>query len=426
MQLETDLTKNSSHFKAMLTESNDSSVAKQAETHKLIEAQTEKFSPVIKALTERLAALEAKLAAKETASPDPKPAQTTEERLGKVEASAETLKKGLDQLRADLQTKLLEVAARPVPLPEPTIVSVLAPVVAKSHDVTVIPAEVRTPTQEKVSELDQQLQQKYVSMDERKEVPAAAGVQESADKGAGVWQKRVDQMEEELKKAAGEVSSLASNQETVFSTLKEMQKTFAEKLKLKVSMEGIDAVVQQQKQTKPNFAKEVPPAIKPQLDGMKLQPVRRADTVADTGTVDKQIIMLANEVVKCASKQSVDNLEQVVSSIQLLLSAKCDRKDVEAARSELDTAMKTLEAKMASLIVLGRNQGQLPSAEEAENTAKLRQDVDTQKREMKKAADLVGKLQFALDDLALKLEQRASSVEVTILKQSMNEYHAQI
>eukprot|EP01022_Parablepharisma_sp_SALTPOND_P021438 TRINITY_DN423_c0_g1_i1.p2 TRINITY_DN423_c0_g1~~TRINITY_DN423_c0_g1_i1.p2 ORF type:complete len:618 (+),score=84.01 TRINITY_DN423_c0_g1_i1:65-1918(+) len=403
IQLEGMLMKN-------LSEANEKANAQQSELQKTIE---EKLATSVKGVEEKLAVVLEKLEkaeAKEGVVKSQKQDKTAgeielEEKMGKLETS---LVKEIDLLRyfickfnvrSTMDTKLYELEGK------------VDSIKIKAEEKSAIKGNNDQPTTNLAKNLEiESIAEKVVMREERNEA------QEK------LYAQRFAEIEETCKKLEVETVELNKKYSGFVTALKGIQKTFSDKLKIKVVLEGVDDDSQDRAKV-PSFSKEPPKNVR---EGTKaIAPtttvIQKADPSLDLSGIEKQINILAREVIKCAPKDSMESLDQALKMLQAVVATKCNRKDFETFEQTVASFISSVETKLAESQETQIYQGNCIK-ENIEAIAKLRQDFDGHSETIKKTLDLFTNLKFRVDDVVVKLEQSASSSDVTILKQTMNEY----
>jgi hypothetical protein len=141
----------------------------------------------------------------------------------------------------------------------------------------------------------------------------------------------------------------------------------------------------------------------------------------DSGVSEKQMAELLRGINKCATKETVDGIEQTLKTLQAALATKADRRLLDALDATVEAAMKGTDARIAVLAEFKDVADK--RLKEAEAAGRARQQaIDEDREKLHQLETLVGKLKLDFGDLEQKLEHRASTMEVGLLKNSFTEY----
>ena len=138
-----------------------------------------------------------------------------------------------------------------------------------------------------------------------------------------------------------------------------------------------------------------------------------------------EIELLSKSFENYATKKSLETLKQSFTEFQTLILSKVNiiHDEVESKKDSKtdDKFNPELENKLAEIEVLKSSVEKL-SKEHTEDILKINEDLNEFKDTLKRILDMINSLKFSVDDITKELDQRANEMDVTILKQSVNEY----
>eukprot|EP01022_Parablepharisma_sp_SALTPOND_P018860 TRINITY_DN313_c0_g1_i1.p1 TRINITY_DN313_c0_g1~~TRINITY_DN313_c0_g1_i1.p1 ORF type:complete len:611 (-),score=83.22 TRINITY_DN313_c0_g1_i1:7464-9296(-) len=240
--------------------------------------------------------------------------------------------------------------------------------------------------------------------------------EEKLFKVARETQKQAADLEALNAKNEAVTSDLSKNQASVFAALKSIQKIVADKLKLKLKLEGIETEPED-KLKSPNFVKEestsrkayhkqltMPTSPAPVQSPTVVQEAHKDTTltpistpVSDRGNyVSKEYVdyMLRSVNTAISSKASCVVIENVIDELNnLQKTVTKNKEDFDKYIANIDTTLKALEQ---SVLEIGQSVGKLEP--------------------------LATKQAFSIEDLKSQLAQRATITDLNLFKQSISEY----
>ncbi len=241
------------------------------------------------------------------------------------------------------------------------------------------------------------------------------------------YERRIRELEQLKERVDSEAGVTPKKQDSIMSAIRAIQKVIADKLKVKIGLEGSTdllgreepshGMVMSSSKSVTRTEEHVQKRSLLAQQTMSGRGLTKEDQVAE---LEDQIMMLGKEVAKCAPKEPFEKLEQTVKYLQNALASKADRVKLETLEAHTEERMGKLEAETRTTATfVGAVKTAMLELQASQRTG--REEIVEFAKKIEKFEENLTAAKFALDDLATKLEQRASSTEVMILKQSLNE-----
>jgi len=247
------------------------------------------------------------------------------------------------------------------------------------------------------------------------------------------YERRIFELEQAKEDLEVEVTETVKKQEGILSTLNMVQKTFAERLRVKLNVEGSSEPRASPIHSMPMTSSVVGSSMLKQEE-KPIQKIHRPSMknvmnigkssvnhsrVDDNDNEDK-FSAIWKEINKLAPKDFIERLENAIKNIQTILPNKLDKIKLDTLEQDLRNKLDTINSTIRQ--IKEDTEISFKSIVDMKNQVKqVVEIVNTFDPRVKAVESGITNTKFTLDELKEKINQRATGTELMILKNSMNE-----
>ena len=211
------------------------------------------------------------------------------------------------------------------------------------------------------------------------------------------------------------ISKLEQDQDNLLSRMVEMERM----MQTPTSSKFENTINTEEKVTRPP-GKIVRPI--PEVKTEPKTPTMKIDNVVDKNAIiNKVISIVKEELEEYATNNSLEELKISFNKLQESIQGKYDNETLAKLEKATIDMTKLFESKIPDLEWLKSVQEKIIN-ENAENIAKVREEINENKDAIKRTLDLIDSLKSTTEDFEKEIAQCATSIELTAIKNYMDEY----